>query len=146
YQRFYPPQANRKDLAAQGIAYAERALGIDPNHVEALYVLGSLYDHTGQSDKGLEFCQRAVQLGPNNPEAHHQLALRYLERGFYESGIEENNVAIDKDSLSMDPHYYKILFLTRLGKYKEAWAATKQLDELEPSSPIPMLLRADIAF
>jgi TolB-like protein len=146
YQRFYPPQGNRKELAAQGIAYAEQALAIDPNHVEALYVLGSLYDHTGQTDKGLEFCQRAVQLGPNNPEAHHQLALRYLERGFYESGIEENNVAIDKDSLSMDPYYFKILFLTRLGKYKEAWAATKQLEGLEPSSPFPMLLRSDIAF
>ena len=146
YQRFYPPQDNRREFAAQGIAYAERALAIDPNHVESLYVLGSLYDQIGKADKGLELCQKAVQLGPENPEAHHHLALRYLQRGFYESGIEENNLAIARDSLSMDPYFYNIQFLTRLGKYKEALAAVDRLEKVEPSSPFPMLLRADTAF
>jgi adenylate cyclase len=146
YQRFYPPQGDRKELATQGAAYAEQALAINPNHVVALYVLGSLYDHMGHADKGLELCQKAVQLVPNDPEAHHHLAWRYLERGFYESGIEENSVAIAKDSLSMDPYFYKIQFLTRLGKYEEALAATNRLEAVEPSSPFPELLRADIAF
>src|SRR4030095_13304574 len=39
YQRFDPLQGNPKELAAQGIDYAERALAIDPNHVVALYTL-----------------------------------------------------------------------------------------------------------
>jgi len=146
YQRFYPPQGDRKELATQGIGYAEQALAIDPNHVEALYILGSLYDHMGQADKGLELCQKAVQSEPNNPEAHHHLAWRYLERGFYESGIAENSVALAKDTLFIDPYYYKIQFLTRLGKYGEALATANQLEEVEPSSPYPRLLRADTAF
>ncbi|HET6962991.1 MAG TPA: protein kinase, partial [Terriglobia bacterium] len=146
YQRFYPPQGDRKELATQGIGYAKQALAIDPNHVEALYILGSLYDHIGQADKGLELCQKAVQLGPNNPEAHQHLAWRYLERGFYESGIAENSVALAKDTLFMDSYYYKIQFLIRLGRYEEALATVNQLEEVEPSSPYPRLLRADAAF
>ena len=146
YQRFYPPQGDRKELAAKGIAYAERALAVDPNHVEALYVLGSLYDYLGQADKGLELCQEAVRLGPNNPEAHHHLALQYFERGFYESGIEENNVAIANDTLFMDSYFYNVMFLGRLGRFEAALAAVNRLEQLEPSSPFPELLWADIAF
>ena len=146
YQRFYPPQRDRKELATQGIGYAKQALAIDPNHVEALYILGSLYDHIGQADKGLELCRKAVQLEPNNPEAHQHLAWRYLERGFYESGIAENSVALAKDTLFMDSYYYKIQFLIRLQRYEEALATVNQLEEVEPSSPYPRLLRADAAF
>jgi TolB-like protein len=146
FQRFYPPQGDRKELAAQGIAYAEQALAVDPNHVVALYVMGSLYDHMGQADKGLELCRQAVQLSPNDPEAHHHLAWRYLQRGFYEAGIEENNVAIAKDTLFMDSYFYNVMFLDRLGRFEAALAAVNRLEQVEPSSPFPELLRADIAF
>jgi serine/threonine protein kinase/TolB-like protein/CheY-like chemotaxis protein/cytochrome c-type biogenesis protein CcmH/NrfG len=146
YQRLYPPQGDRNDLAVQGIAYAERALAIDPNQVEALYILGSLYAESRQEDKGLQLCQKAVQLAPNDPEAHHHLALRYLQRGFYESGIVENRIAIAKDTLFMDPYFYNVIFLNRLGKFETAAVAIKQLEQLEPSSPFPWLLRGDIAF
>jgi eukaryotic-like serine/threonine-protein kinase len=146
YQRFYPPRGDRKGLATQGIAYAERALAINPNNVVALYVLGSLYDLMGESAKGLELCQRAVRLRPNDPEAHHHLAWRYLQRGFYESGIAENSAAIAKDTLFMDSYFYNVIFLGRLGRIEAALEAVNQLEELEPTSPFPTLLRADIAF
>jgi tetratricopeptide (TPR) repeat protein len=100
----------------------------------------------GQRDKGLELCRKAVQLAPNDPEAHHHLAWRYLERGFYESGIEENGIAIAKDSLFLDPYHFQTLFLTRLGRYEAALATVKKLEEAEPTSNIPRLLRGDIAF
>jgi serine/threonine-protein kinase len=146
YQRFYPPHGDRRELAAQGIAYAERALSVDPNSVVALYVLGSLYNYLGEADRGLELCQRAVQLSPNDPEAHHHMALRYFERGFYESGLEENNVAIANDTLFMDSYFYKVMFLGRLGRFEAASATLNRLEQLEPSSPFPQLLRGDIAF
>ena len=146
YLRFYPPQGERKELTSQGIAYGEQALALEPTNVVALYVLGSLYDHAGQSDKGLELCQKAVELAPDDPEAHHHLAWRYLERGFYESGIEENREAIAKDSLFLDPYFFQTLFLTRLGRYQEARATVRKLEESEPTSTYPILLRANIAF
>ena len=146
FQRLYPPQGDLSKIAAQGIEYAERALAIDPNHVEAIYVLGSLYAENRQEDKGLQLSQKAVQLAPNNPEAHHHLALRYLQRGFYESGIAENRIAIAKDTLFMDPYFYNVIFLNRLGKFEMSAVAIKQLEQLEPSSPFPWLLRGDIAF
>src|SRR5262249_37290841 len=130
----------------EGIAFAERALAVDPNHVVALYVLGSLYDHMGQADKGLKLCEKAVQLAPNDPEAHHHLAWRYLERGFYESGIEENSLAIAKDSLFLDPYHFQTLFLTRLGRYEEALTTINQLEKAEPTSSFPRLLRGLVAF
>jgi eukaryotic-like serine/threonine-protein kinase len=146
YQRLYPPQGDRKELLSQGIAYLQRALAIDPNHVVALYTLGSLYDEIGERDKGLELCRKAVQLGPNNPEAHHHLGWRYFERGFYESGIVENSVAIEKDTLFMDPYFYSIIFQDRLGRFEEASATLNKLEALEPTSHFPRLLRGDIAF
>jgi serine/threonine-protein kinase len=146
YLRFYPPQGDRKELVGQGIAYAERALALDPNNVVALYVLGSLYDHVGKPEKGLELCQKAVELAPDDPEPHHHLAWRYLERGFYESGIRENGIAIEKDSLFLDPYFFQTLFLTRLGRYKEALKTVRQLEEVEPTNTYAAILRANIAF
>ena len=147
FQRLYPPQEGHpSQITAQGIDYAERALAIDPNQVEAIYILGSLYAESRQADKGLQLCQKAVQLAPDNPEAHHHLALQYLQRGFYESGIVENRVAIAKDTLFMDPYFYNVIFLNRLGKFETSAVAIKQIEQMEPSSPVPWLLRGDMAF
>jgi tetratricopeptide (TPR) repeat protein len=64
----------------------------------------------------------------------------------HKSAIEENNVAIANDTLFMDPYFYNVMVLCRLGRFKVASETLNRLEQLEPSSPFPGLLRGDMAF
>jgi hypothetical protein len=56
--------------------------------------------------EALQLCRKAVQIAPNAPETHYHLSRRYNELGFYESGIAENDAALARDSLFIDPCFF----------------------------------------
>ena len=65
YQRIYPPQGDRKELAAKGISYAERALAIAPNHCGCSLYFGLALRPHGRSRQGPgTFAKRLFSLAP----------------------------------------------------------------------------------
>jgi tetratricopeptide (TPR) repeat protein len=73
-------------LGAGQRAEAERhcrdLLRLDPNHADALHLLGILACQAGQHEAGAEHLRRALTLDPRNPDCHFNLAfaLRALGR------------------------------------------------------------------
>jgi tetratricopeptide (TPR) repeat protein len=51
-----------------------RAITANPRHSLALFNMGALYIHTGDSSRGLSFIERAIRLNPDNASFHENLA------------------------------------------------------------------------
>lgn len=64
----------------------EEVLRLDPNHVDALVLLGDLYKNSASSDNhydetALSYYQRAATLAPDDPEVRERLASLYSQKG-----------------------------------------------------------------
>jgi tetratricopeptide (TPR) repeat protein len=90
----YAVQQNPKDLAVhlqaarwglttnqlnEAQKYADQALAIDPNSLEAIILRGVIARFTGNLDKAQTLLEKAVQQAPANIEASNQLALVLIE-------------------------------------------------------------------
>ena len=88
-------------LQQQKFADAERlfesVLEIDPNHFDALHLLGTIARSTGRAKRAVELIQRAVELNPQSPAAHKDLALAQLdvERPFDALASCDRAIALD---------------------------------------------------
>jgi DNA-directed RNA polymerase subunit alpha len=75
----------------------ERALELDPDHVEALFRLGYCYDLRGSDDRALQCYEKAAAIPPARPNVLLNLGLMYEDRGEYEraSALFERVAAAD---------------------------------------------------
>ncbi|MEQ9407551.1 MAG: tetratricopeptide repeat protein [Fuerstiella sp.] len=64
----------------QALRCYDRALEIDPKHVEALVWRGVIDYTSGQTDTAIEFLQRALEHAPNHARACFHLGLAYARR------------------------------------------------------------------
>jgi serine/threonine-protein kinase len=146
YLRLYPPRDDRIKMVAEGTAYLERALALDPENVEARCWLAGIYGFAGLTEKALELSRQAVKLGPNNPEAHRSLADRYWERGFLEAAVAQNNQAILGDSGFFPGYVSKASHLLELGDADAALQTVRQMETVEPTSLFIGWTLGNIAF
>ena len=74
-------QAGLKHHQAGRLAEAEgcyrRVLAAQPDHADALHLLGVLYHQRGEHARAIELMNRAVALRPNVPACHANLAEAY---------------------------------------------------------------------
>jgi predicted O-linked N-acetylglucosamine transferase (SPINDLY family) len=80
------------------LAEAERiyrqVLAQQPNHVDALHLLGVLAGQAGQLDAGMELIRRAIRLKPDLAEAHYNLANALAAKGQSDQAIAAYRQAI----------------------------------------------------
>lgn len=82
------------DLAAAEPLY-HRILAGQPDHAEALYLLGSLHAQRGQADSAIEHLRRALALDPRLAEARNNLANLLAARGEAEEAVGHYRAALD---------------------------------------------------
>ena len=75
----------------------ERALDLDPSHVEGSLLYGRLLEALGEFDRGLAVKQKALQHDPTSALVHLQLALSYWNQRRYDEMIAWANRALDLD-------------------------------------------------
>ena len=88
-----------RDLAAAGFMYhqagrlleAEKsyldALQIDPDNIDALYLLGIIFFGTGRRDAGIKQMRAVLKRQPQNPNALYSLAVAHHEEGKLDDAI-----------------------------------------------------------
>src|ERR1700677_1634545 len=73
------------------LAHAERVyrliLAAEPNHGDALHLLGVLTGQMGQTDTAIDLIRRAVSVRPNFPEAYTNLGRLLADKGRLEEAI-----------------------------------------------------------
>jgi tetratricopeptide (TPR) repeat protein len=155
------------DLSNQGkyqeaIEYYERALRIDPNHVNALNNKGVALANQGEYKEAIECYDKALEIDPNYTTAQNnkKLALEKLknskkrdsedvdaliEKGFdlYIGGEYEEAIECYDKALSVNPYYVVALHnkgkvFSYLEKYEEAIECYDKALEIDPNYVDPL--------
>jgi predicted O-linked N-acetylglucosamine transferase (SPINDLY family) len=110
-------------------------LATDPNHADALHLLGVLARQAGRPEVGVALIGQSLQRKPNNPAAHNNLgnALKSLDR--LEEAIESYKQAIALAPNLADAHNNLGNALLKLGRTEAAVASYRESIRLSPATP-----------
>ena len=124
--------------------FLERAIELDPNYVDALVLLGSIYGQKywrgvdtskGLLDKYRQTLERARSLDPGSPSALRvQANYHYRIENDYARSLELLNQAVQVAPGNVDIHGDRGLSLRRLGHWDESIAALRRALQLDPAN------------
>jgi protein O-GlcNAc transferase len=85
----------------------ERILAIDPNHPEALHLMGVIAIQAGRNDRAVSLINKAIENNPENPVYCNNLAKAYNNMGNVFRGQSKLNEAIScyQQALQLKPAY-----------------------------------------
>jgi adenylate cyclase len=138
--------ASREDSIRSGMALAERAIDMDPNHPAAYMALGNLLLSRGQVERGIEMRRKAIEVAPHDFAAVGGLAIRL--KSFV--GKEQEAVELFERAIRLSPkHPWWVQFgygicLHMVGRKEEAVAAFKRASEQNPRNPAPQAYLAAV--
>jgi tetratricopeptide (TPR) repeat protein len=117
-------------------ADAERAyrqiLAANPNHVDALHMLGVLAKQAGHLDAALELIGRATQLNPGFAEAHFNLGGVFNQKGMVDRAIEAFRRAVQLKPDFAEAYFSLGFSLDKVGQVDLAESATRRAVEINP--------------
>ncbi len=104
----------------------------DPDDVEKLTILGTVYGQFGDYQDALKPLQLAAQLAPHSPQMQYNLAFDYFQLGRFEDARAtlENPAKEWPDLFQLQALYGAILF--KLGKTDPAYEALHRAHQLNP--------------
>lgn len=120
-------------LQAAAEAY-ERALDLDPGHVDALNNLGMLSYEQGLLEDATLLFRRAVELHPDHVISHFNLGSVLEETGKLDQARHHLRLAVRLDGQHADAHYNLAFVCDKIGAYVEARRHWKRYLELDPNS------------
>lgn len=128
---------------AGNLAEAERlyrqVLAIEPNEVEAMYLLAAICQVQKRTDECMALYERCLQLRPDFAEVHNNLGVAHASEGRLHEAL-----ACYREALRLKPDYADALknqghVLAASGQQQEARAAYQQAGGLEPAPSRPQL-------
>jgi len=117
-------------LEAEGLY--RQVLARQPNHAEALYLLGVLANQVGRADGAVELIGRAVQLKPDFPEAHNNLGIALSNLGQLDEAIAAFRQAIQLKPDFPEAYNNLGIALKNQEHFDEALVAYHQAIQLKP--------------
>jgi tetratricopeptide (TPR) repeat protein len=107
-------------------------LSFNPQHVDALTLLGTLYAQRGDPQQGIKMMDEALAINPNHEEAHYNRGLALQRLGRQDEALisYENAVAIDPDHA--EAHINRGNALQALGRFEEALESFDRVIALKP--------------
>ena len=73
--------SREKGSADEAITWYQKALKLNPQFVDALYNLGSIYHQKGQLDEAVGYYEKALQLNPQLAMAYNNLGSILQQKG-----------------------------------------------------------------
>jgi tetratricopeptide (TPR) repeat protein len=128
-------EQSESEAGLQGAAEAyERALDMDPGHVDALNNLGMLSYEQGMLEDATQLFRRAVELHPEHVISHFNLGSVLEETGKLDQARHHLRLAVRLDGQHADAHYNLAFVCDKMGAYVEARRHWKRYLELDPNS------------
>ena len=123
YSKGYDYKWNKKDTD-KAIEYYLKAVSIDPNHTNALFELGYVYNEKGEYSKAIEYYNRVLALNPRAKDALNNIGLSYENQKDYVKAE-----SYYRKSIEVDPSYglaweglgYALYYQYKDNEAKEAW-------------------------
>lgn len=112
----------------------EQILGAEPNHPDALHLLGVMALQVGNHETALELISKAVQIAPDVADMHYNLGNAYKELGQLADATPCYQRAIRLKPDYGQAYFNLGLVLHQLGQLDEAAAALTKLVAVAPHS------------
>lgn len=119
---------------------AERALGLEPGHAGALFVLANACLMAGDADSALAAAHGSVAAAPTSAYAHAQLAFMHCRRGEPAEALPAAQEAVRLSPHWSEPHRMLADALMGTRQLPEAQAAAERAIELDPQNADAHLL------
>lgn len=118
----------------------------DPNDLEKLTILGTLYGNHGDTEAALKPLSRAAELSPNSPQMQYNLAMCYFQLGRYRDAREPLAKAVERwpDLFPLSALYGAVL--EHLGEESPAYEAYHHAHELNPQDAATATTLYDLAL
>ena len=108
---------NNLDLAE---SLYNKILKIDPNHIDSIFLLGTLYLQKKNLDKAMKLFEEVIKVKPNHANALHNLAYALIEIGKPRDAKKLFNKVIEIQPNHLDAHYNLGNVHKHLGEFYEA--------------------------
>ena len=128
-------QRHHAGRLAEAEALYRQILAAQPNHADALHLLGVIAHQTGRHDLAAEWIRQAILLDPNNPSAHSNLAEACRVTGRFDEAIAACRRALELRPGYPEAHINLGSALRDVGLLDEAIAAYRRALALKPDSP-----------
>ncbi len=116
----------------EAIAEHEKALEVDPRHVQAHINLISLYGRLRQFEKAEEHYRAAVGLDPDRADAHYNYGVLLFEQGKYREADQAFRKAVEINPFYAEAHNNLGSLLEQQGRLVEALEQYRQAVQNQP--------------
>lgn len=124
--------AHRQGRLPEAEAVYRQVLAHNPNHADALHMLGLLGYQAGHADAGIELVQRSLALNPNNASAQSNMSELKRARGRLDEAEAHARQAIALDPRMPAPQINLAMILHQKGKPQEALEIALRATKLTP--------------
>ena len=136
----YQQQGDRKAAVIQ----LKNALQKKPDDAEARFLLGSIYNETGETLSAEKELRRAAELGMSKAKTAPQLAKAMMAQGQYQKALDE--LAVAGPLQDANAEVTRGDAYSALNKPAEAKAAYEQALKISPDAPLALVGLAKIAY
>ena len=120
---------------AEAEALYRQILAVQPNHADALHLLGVMAQQVGRHDLALELIRKAIVLDPNNPFACCNLGATLAAQGQFDEAVVAYRRALELKPDYPEAHNNLGDALMDRGQPGDAIAACRRALELKPDFP-----------
>jgi len=128
-------QRHQAGQLADAESLYRQILAAQPNHFDALHLLGVIAHQVGRDDLAVEWTRRAIALNPTNPFAHFNLGEACRAAGRLEDAIAAYRRALQLQADFPHAHNNLGIALRERGRLDEAIAAYRCALQLHPDFP-----------
>ena len=122
---------NNLKLAEQ---YYKKILKIDFNHIDAIYLLGTIYLQKRNFNKAIELFNKALKINPNHVSTIHNLGSTFIEMGEYQEAKKLLNKVIEIQPKHADAHYNLGNIYRYYGEFKKAEKHYQDAIQIQPNN------------
>ena len=109
-----------------------RVLAAQPNHADALSMLGALAHQVGRTDMAIVLIRQAIDHNANNPAYFSNLGCALQDQGKADEAVAAYRQAISLDPNFAEPTATLAISLRNQGKLEDAIAACREAIRLKP--------------
>jgi len=119
------PEQKISELKKEELELAETLMKDFPNSINAIMLMGNIWERHGDATKALEYFNKVLERDPERPDVYKSMGWFYMNKGQYEQAIDYWQKALEIDPNTPGVHHNIALAL--MGQNKQ----DKAIEELE---------------